>query len=70
MKFGKLFKKLITAHPQFVNLSANKCSLLTYKELRAIGKALYPLHKDTLNRYFMKSHDELAKVIYTALTEL
>lgn len=70
MKFGKLFKKLIAAHPEFANLSANKCSLLTYKELRAIAKTLYPTNKDILNRYFFKTKEELAAAVYTAMTNL
>lgn len=70
MKFGKLFKKLIAAHPEFANLSANKCSLLTYKELRAIAKALYPTNKDTLAKYFLKNKEELAAAVYTALKSL
>lgn len=70
MKFGKLFKKLIAAHPEFANLSANKCSLLTYKELRAIAKALYPTNKITLARYFFKTHTDLAKAVFTTLKNL
>lgn len=70
MKFGKLFKKLIAAHPEFVNLSANKCSLLTYKELRAIAKALYPTNKITLARYFFKTKADLAKAVFSAMKSL
>ncbi len=70
MKFGKLFKKLIAAHPEFANLSANKVSALTYKEMRAIAKVLYPTNKDTLARYFFKTKADLAKVIYTAMKSL
>lgn len=70
MKFGKLFKKLIATRPEFANLSANKCSLLTYKELRAIAKALYPTNKITLARYFLKTKVDLAKAVYTALKSL
>lgn len=70
MKFGKLFKKLIAAHPEFANLSANKCSLLTYKELRAIAKALYPTNKEILDKYFLKTKEYLAKAVYTAMTNL
>lgn len=70
MKFGKLFKKLIAAHPEFANLSANKCSLLTYKELRAIAKALYPTNKITLAKYFFQTKEILAKMVYKALMSL
>ena len=70
MKFGKLFKKLIAAHPEFANLSANKCSLLTYKELRAIAKALYPTNKIALARYFFKTKGDLAKAIFSAMKSL
>jgi hypothetical protein len=70
MKFGKLFTKLINRFPQFVNLSANKCSLLTYKELREIAKILYKHYPNDLQKYFMKPHEELAKMVYTALKNL
>lgn len=70
MKYGKLFKKLIANYPQFANLSANKCSDLTYKELRAIAKVLYYKDKDTLNRYFFKTKGDLAKMVYMALKNL
>lgn len=70
MKFGKLFKKLIAAHPEFANLSANKCSALTYKELRAIAKALYPANKIILARYIFKTRVDLAKVVYSAMKNL
>lgn len=70
MKYGKLFKKLIANYPQFNNLSSNKCSGLSYKELRAIAKALYPNDKNTLNRYFFKTREDLAKVVYKALGNL
>lgn len=70
MKFGKLFKKLIAAHPEFANLSANKCSALTYKELRAIAKALYPTNKITLARYFFKTREDLSKAVYSTLKSL
>lgn len=70
MNYGKLFKKLIAAHPEFANLSANKCSLLTYKELRAIAKALYPTNKVTLAKYFFKTKEDLAKAVYAALKNL
>lgn len=70
MKFGKLFKKLIAAHPEFANLSANKVSALTYKEMRAIAKALYPTNKITLARYFFKTREDLAKAVYTAMKSL
>ena len=70
MKFGKLFKKLIAKYPQFANLSNNKCSLLTYKELRAIAKALYPNDKETLNRYFLKHKADLAYSVYNALCNM
>ncbi len=70
MKFGKLFKKLIAAHPEFANLSANKVSALTYKEMRAIAKVLYPTNKDTLARYFFKTKADLATVVYTAMKSL
>lgn len=70
MKFGKLFKKLIATHPEFANLSANRCSLLTYKELRAIAKALYPTNKVTLAKYFMQTKEDLAMMVYNALKTL
>lgn len=70
MKFGKLFKKLIAAYPEFANLSANKCSALTYKELRAIAKVLYPTNKAILARYFFKTKVDLAKVVYSAMKSL
>ena len=70
MKFGKLFKKLIATHPEFANISANKCSALTYKELKAIAKALYPTNKITLARYFFKTREDLAKVVYSAMKSL
>lgn len=70
MKFGKLFKKLIAAHPEFANLSANKCSLLTYKELRAIAKALYPTNKNTLARYFLKTKSDLAKAVFSTMKDM
>lgn len=70
MKFGKLFKKLIAAHPEFANLSANKVSALPYKELRAIAKALYPTNKITLAKYFFKTREDLAKAVYTAMKSL
>lgn len=70
MKFGKLFKRLIAYYPQFSNLSANRCSDLTYKELRAIAKELYYRDKDTLNRYFFKTKGDLAKMVYAALRNL
>lgn len=67
MKFGKLFKKLIANYPEFANLSANRCSLLTYKELRAIAKALYPAHKNILYKYFFKNKADLAATVYNAM---
>ena len=70
MKFGKVFSKFITKFPEFTNLSANRCSLLTYKELRAIAKALYPTHKDILDKYFFKTKKDLARVVYTAMSNL
>lgn len=70
MKFGKLFTKLITNYPEFATLSANKCSDLTYKELRAIAKVLYYRDKDTLSRYFFKTKGDLAKMVYQALRNL
>lgn len=70
MKYGKLFKKLIAAHPEFANLSANRCSKLTYKELRAIAKALYPTNQLILNRYFFQTREGLAKMVYNALRNL
>ena len=70
MKFGKLFKKLILTYPEFANLSANRCSLLTYKELRAIAKVLYPANKDILARYFFKTKKELAEAVYTAMVNM
>ena len=70
MKFGKVFSKFITKFPEFTNLSANRCSLLTYKELRAIAKALYPEHKDVLNRYFFKTKRDLANAVYVAMNNM
>ena len=70
MKFGKLFKKLIAKYPEFSNLSANRCSLLTYKELRAIGKVLYPTNKEILKKYFSMNKEDLAKNIYLAMSRL
>lgn len=70
MKFGKLFSKLIVAHPEFNNLSANRVSKLTYKEMRAIAKTLYPTNKEILNKYFMVSKDKLANMVYKALLNL
>lgn len=70
MKFGKLFKKLIATYPEFANLSANKCSLLTYKELRAIAKELYPTNKDILYRYFFKTKEDLAAAVYSAMKNM
>lgn len=70
MKFGKLFKKLIAAHPEFNNLSANRVSKLTYKEMRAIAKTLYPTNKEVLNRYFMANKEILTKMVYRALLNL
>ena len=70
MKYGKLFTKLIELYPEFKNLSANKCSLLTYNELRAIAKVLYPANKDTLNKYIFFSKDKLAAAVYLTLRKL
>lgn len=70
MKFGKLFKKLIAAHPEFANLSANKCSALTYKELRAIAKALYPTNKVILAKYIFMTRGDLASAVYTVMKNL
>lgn len=70
MKFGKLFSKLIIKFPEFTNLSANRCSLLTYKELRAIAKALYPENKDVLNKYFFKTKRDLANAVYVAMNNM
>lgn len=70
MNYGKLFKKLIANYPEFANLSANKCSLLTYKELRAIAKVLYHTNKDILSHYFLKSKENLAKAVYMAMKNM
>lgn len=70
MKFGKLFTKLIVAHPEFANLSSNRVSTLTYKEMRAIGKALYPTNKEVLAKYFMMTKADLAKAVHTAMKNL
>lgn len=70
MVYGKLFKRLIKSYPEFSNLSANKCSELTYKELRAIAKALYPDNKQVLAKYFFQTREDLAKMVYKALLTL
>lgn len=70
MKFGKLFKKLIAAHPEFANLSANKVSALTYKEMRAIAKALYPEQKEHLVKYIFMTKEALAKAVYLAMMNM
>lgn len=70
MVYGRLFKKLQAAHPEFKNLSANKCSLLTYKELKSIAKALYSDHKITLKNYQSSAHAKLAGMVYRSLCEL
>ena len=70
MKFGKKFSKLIAIYPEFVNLSANRCSKLSYKELKSIAKVLYPNNKELLHKYVNNSHQNLAKLVYTALGRL
>ena len=70
MVYGKLFKKLQAAHPEFKNLSANRCSKLTYKELKNIAKVLYPDHKMVLKNYQSSNHDKLAGMVYRSLCEL
>jgi hypothetical protein len=70
MKFGKLFKKLIAIHPEFANLSANRFSALTYKELRSIAKVLYrPANPGRLTWYMRQNHDTLAKSVYSTLMD-
>jgi hypothetical protein len=70
MKFGKLFTKLIAIYPEFATLSANKCSELTYTELRIISHKLYSTQKELLHNYFLKPKEELAKTVYQALCKL
>lgn len=70
MTFGKLFTKLIQQYPEFATLSANRCSLLTYKELKSMAKKLYPTNKDILVGYMRKSREDLAAIIYKALKTL
>lgn len=70
MKFGKLFTKLIQQYPEFATLSANRCSSLTYKELKSIAKKLYPTNKELLIEYMRKSREDLAANIYKALKTL
>jgi hypothetical protein len=57
------------AYPELGNLSANRCSQLTYKELIAIAKLLYPKNKDILHNYILKGREELASLVYKVLSK-
>lgn len=70
MKFGKKFSKLIAMYPQFANLSANRCSNLTFGELKSIAKVLYPTNKAILYKYVCNSKQNLAQKVYLALNNL
>lgn len=62
MNFGKLFKKLDTVYP-IKNLSSNKFSALTYKELKDIAKVLRAKNWHSEN-YTIMTAKELAHLVY------
>lgn len=62
MNFGKLFKKLDTVY-SIKNLSSNKFSALTYKELKDIAKVLRAKNWHSEN-YTIMNAKELAHLVY------
>lgn len=84
MKYGKLFREFIKAYDY--TPSQNKCSLLSYKELKEMAKLMYPDIKEAgnavawnnpmvdvrnpLNKYMNQSHQELINNVYKTLTLL
>jgi hypothetical protein len=47
MKYGKLFREFIKSYDY--TPSQNKCSLLSYKELKEMAKLMYPDIKEACN---------------------
>lgn len=70
MKYGRLFTKFRTKYPDYGHFTSNKCSELTYKELRNMAHLMYSDHKDVLRNYFMKNKEDLSKMVYKALIDL
>lgn len=69
MKFGKLFKKMQTMLDiNIYELSSNRFSKLTYKELRSIAKALYAADKLKTN-YTILPYAKLASVVFNTVKD-
>lgn len=74
IKFGPLFLKMFKKRPDLKAIvSANKVSLLSYKELRAVAKILYyenDATKKCLNKYFFMNTAELQTAVHSAMKSL
>lgn len=69
MKFGKLFRGLQREFPEFSNLSSNRCSQLSYAELRNIARTLYNKTEIIPADYMRSNKHVLAMTVYRALQE-
>ena len=77
MKYGKLFRDYIEKYNH--KPSTNRCSTLSYKELKQMAKNMYPNVKqrciifaedNMLLGYMKMSHHQLSKAVYQALDYL
>lgn len=77
MKYGKLFRAYIEKHNH--TPSTNRCSTLSYKELKQMAKNMYPdvkqccdifLDHNMLFDYMKMPHNQLSKAVYQALNYL
>jgi len=68
--FGKLFKKLIYLNSDFANLSNNKLSLLSYKEVRSMAKYLFSKGYIDDPKYMTKGKKDLDSLVYNALKKI
>jgi len=64
-----LFNKLKATYPEFNDLSANKISGLSYKEVKSIAKVL---HKDNIitENYTTMSNEVLRGYVYNGMKKL
>ena len=73
MNYGKRFTKYINRFPDAERPSANRCSMLSYRELRTMAKNMYSVNNNTrgaLNNYQRTPQAGLANMVYRALDEI
>lgn len=73
MVFGKRFTAYMNNYPNADKPSANRCSKLSYNELRSIAKNLYRANDDAKNELYNYPHmnrTDLSNSVYHAMGTL